>query len=437
MRFVRCVVFVFAAVVPVMLPGTSPAVGKSRYNPKAHKPEWRWVDTEDEAEAAKHFEKLLKRYKTPRQAERLVKLYRKGRPYFGGLPSRETVTRKCADGLDRQLTYILPSRYSPKKPRGVLIFLHGAISQPAPGGGHHEAQNIGKAVDSLGFIKIGPSTYGKHDWGEAAVRDHVHRALEFVKQRFNVDEDRVYLSGDSDGGRGAFVVAETEATFLAASIPTIGAPGGATRFANLRNLPWLAINGAKDGLFKIDQVTKRMDAMKASGFNLEFIVDPELGHDPYMLLKKKKRVCEFIESNPRVPLPRTVDWQIDPGRDASERAFPGNTFRWIRIDETGKTSSSASFEEEGSIVRRDLPRIRAVLAEGQNLVQVETSKVMRFTVLVSDEMFDLEREIVIHVNGKEAFAGKVGYDAKAILEEARNFNDRKLVFVNRVTVEVE
>jgi hypothetical protein len=58
-------------------------------------------------------------------------------------------------------------------------------------------------------------------------------------------------------------------------------------------------------------------------------------------------------------------------------------------------------------------------------------------VLVSDEMLDLSKEIEIQVNGALAFREKVGHDARAILEEARRFDDRRLVFANRVTIDVD
>ena len=44
---------------------------------------------------------------------------------------------------------------------------------------------------------------------------------------------------------------------------------------------------------------------------------------------------------------------------------------------------------------------------------------------------------MVVVNGKEAFKAVVGTDAKVVLEEARRFNDRSLVFNNRITIDVK
>jgi predicted esterase len=350
-----------------------------------------------------------------------------------GLSNSKTLSARCADGRSRQYTWHLPSRYSPKRPTGLLVFLHGAVSQPAPGGGAHESERIGSAVDSLGFIKLGPSTYDRHDWGETAVRAHVHQAIDEVKRRFNVDENRVYIAGDSDGGRGAFALVETEATFLAASVPTIGAPGSVTRYVNLRPLPFLVINGAKDTLFPIDRVRESVERMKAADISIDFRVIEDAGHDAFLFKKMEEDVCAFLEKHVRDPLPKKVDWQVDPAKEAD---FPANTFRWIRIDEVGDTASKGTFDDFGGIISNAFGRIRATKEDG-NRVLVDTHRVKRLTVLVSDEMFDLEKEVEIVVNGKPVFREVVATDAKVVLEEARRFNDRRLVFNNRITLEVK
>lgn len=269
------------------------------------------------------------------------------------------------------------------------------------------------------------------------MREHVAFALNYVKQRFNVDENRVIIAGDSDGGRGAYAMAETEATFYAAAIPVIGAPGGVTRYANLRNLPWFAINGDKDSIFKIDGVRRSVEQMKAIGIDLTWKLVEGGGHDPFFFKTYKKDVCKFIVEHPRKPLPLIVDWTIDPAKAGYETGFPANTFRWIRIDKAGETRSKTSFGDSGGLIRGGHARIRAKKVENENVVEVETSGVAEFTLLVSDDMFDLDKEIEIKLNGKPVYKSRVNCDARIALEEARNFNDRALVFCNRVTIEVD
>jgi poly(3-hydroxybutyrate) depolymerase len=192
--------------------------GSQKFDPRRLPALFRYIDEEDDVRAGAQLEKLLKKYNKPSKCKSLAKTLRRGRPYLAGLSKNETVKVKCADGLERDFTVLVPSKYNPRSKTGLLVFLHGGISQPAPGCGAQSARNSGSAVRGLNFIVIGPSTYGRHEWGEPALRRLIRRALFHAKQRFNVDENRVFIGGSSDGGRGTFAMMETEATFFAAAV---------------------------------------------------------------------------------------------------------------------------------------------------------------------------------------------------------------------------
>jgi hypothetical protein len=391
-----------------------------------------YVNEPDPAKAEKLLAPLLAKYKTPGACAGLVKLLRGKRSYPAAKKDKETLEFKCPDGKTRQFTYILPPKYGHGKPAGVLFWFHGAIRQPAPGGGAGEAQMFRPAVEDLGVIVVGPSTYDGVEWGEPACRALVMHAMDHVKTHFNVDENRVWIAGDSDGGRGTYAITETFAHFFGAAVPVIGAPGGVSRFLNFRNVPWLAINGGKDSIFKIEHVREAVEGMKAAGIPLEWKLIEEGGHDPRFFLTYKDEVQAFLKKHPRDPYPKTVEWCVDPSR---ETGFPANTFRWIRIEEAGESESNFDFDDERGILRGGLPRVHAT--RDGNVVAVRTRGVKRVTFLVSDQMLDLKKEVTVSVNDRVLFKGMVEPDARAILEEARLMKDRTLVFSNRITLDVD
>jgi predicted esterase len=397
--------------------------------------EWRYVDAPTDAEAEKLLPALLQKYDTPKKCLDLVKVLRGKRPTPAGLPDEATLDHVCSDGKTRQFTYLCPKRFNPHKPTGVLVFLHGAVSQPAPGGGAGEARMFGPAVESLGLIVVGPSTYDRVEWGDPACRELIHHALFHVKRSFNVDENRVYLAGDSDGGRGAYATIETEATFFAAAVPVIGAPGSVSRYANLKNLPWLAINGEKDTTFPVDHVRPQVEAMKAAGIDIDWKLLEGVGHDPYQFTKRKDEICAFLEKHPRDPYPKVVHVQTDPERAGYEAGFPANTVRWLRIEAAGSAEHSGTFDDESGAIRSDLPRARGRRAG--NRIDVDTHGVKSVTVLLSDAMVDFAKDVEVAVNGRVLHRGPVAGDARTILEEARRFADRALVFQARVTLDVD
>jgi len=215
-------------------------------------------------------------------------------------------------------------------------------------------------------------------------------------------------------------------------VPVIGAPGGVTRFANLSNLPWFAIKGVDGGLFKIDRVRKSIGAMQASGFDLVFEAVEGRGHDPRIFLTYADKICDFFKAHRRDPFPSRIDWQVP---EDAEPGFPADIMRWIRIEKTGACGGGEFDDPAVSLLRRSLPRIAA--ARKDNRIDVTTRGVERFSVLVSPEMLDLSRPIEVYTNGKLSHRGLVASDARVILEEARRFHDRKLLFVNRITIEVK
>jgi dienelactone hydrolase len=416
-----------AALVPV-------AAAKDALPKVRRSAELAYVDAPDDAEAEERLPKLLAKYDTAKKCEGLLKALRK-RSYPGRVPDRITLEHASTDGKTREFTILAPSKYSRRKPTGVLVFLHGAVSQPAPGGGANEAGLFAPAVKRLGLIVIGPSTYDRVGWDAPACRELVHHALEVVKQHYNVDENRVWLAGDSDGGRGTYAQLETAATFFGAAVPVIGAPGGVTRFLNLKNVPLFAINGETDTTFPVDHVRPLVEGMQALGIDLVYKEIAGQGHDPRFFLKYDDEICDFLEAHPREPFPQTVHWQIDPAREDFGGGFPADTCRWVRILEAGSTASNTTFEDSGTLLRRTFPRIEATFSG--NRIDVKTKGVKRYAVLVSPDMLDLAQEVEVFTNGHASFRGRVEADARAILEEARRFKDRHLLFVNRIEVTVD
>lgn len=396
--------------------------------------EQRYLEEEDDTKADALLTTLLARYKTPKDALDLVKVLRTRKPRGDLRKDRGTFDWPCPDGKTRQLTYLLPSRHVAGKPAGVMVWLHGAVRQPAPGGGAGEAAMFRPAVDDLGLIVVGPSTYDGVEWGAPGPRALVHHALRLVKTSFAVDENRVYVCGDSDGGRGTFRTVEVEGTAFAAAVPVIGSPGGVTRFVNLRNLPWLAINGEKDTVFDVAHVREAVDGMKAAGFDLTWKLIEGGGHDPRFFLRYADEVRAFLKAHPRDPFPKKVEWSVDPADGEAATRFPANTFRWLRIEETGATERSASFEDAG-VVRGGLPRVEAT-RDGNRIV-VRTAGVRRVTVLLSDTMVDLGQDVEVVANDVVLFRGRVTPDPRVVLEEGRRFLDRALVFAARLTLDVD
>ncbi len=71
-------------------------------------------------------------------------------------------------------------------------------------------------------ISVFPAGWSESMWWSAAQTDNLNRILDQLKRTYNVDENRVYLTGASDGGTGAYFIAFKDTTPWASFLPLIG-----------------------------------------------------------------------------------------------------------------------------------------------------------------------------------------------------------------------
>ena len=111
----------------------------------------------------------------------------------------------------------VPRDYDPKKAWPLLVSLHGATSNHLlnrrrvfglgnrPGESDYEAiRNEDVVFPEVGFIVLTPYGRGEVATYNGIAEEDVLRAMDDVKRAYNVDENRVYLTGLSMGGGGTW-----------------------------------------------------------------------------------------------------------------------------------------------------------------------------------------------------------------------------------------
>ena len=126
-------------------------------------------------------------------------------------------------------------------------------------------------------------------WSDDAGREPARRSLDDVKRDYNVDENRVVVSGVSDGGTGAYYVAMRDTTPYASFLPAQRLRARAAQprarnagdlfLNNLRNKPLFIVNGGKDPLYPIDTVEPSIVHMNDGGVPIVYRPQPNAGHD--------------------------------------------------------------------------------------------------------------------------------------------------------------
>lgn len=110
--------------------------------------------------------------------------------------------------------------------------------------------------------------------------DPLVHLLDDVRARFPLDPARVYLTGISTGGFGAWALAMRAPERFAALVPICG--GGMPFFAHrLRDVPVWAFHGARDPIVPLHYTTDMVEAVRAAGGDARLTVYPDAAHDAW------------------------------------------------------------------------------------------------------------------------------------------------------------
>ena len=146
---------------------------------------------------------------------------------------------------DRAIPYLLrvPLTYREDRPAPLLVYLSGGAGFAIDGAS--SAENI---VSDTDYLVLYPQAAGY--WWTPEVARRFDAVLHDVFERYNVDRDRIYLTGFSNGGTGALYFATLWPQRFAAVVSLMGA-GQCNEVVkaglpNLGNLPLLFVHGEND-----------------------------------------------------------------------------------------------------------------------------------------------------------------------------------------------
>lgn len=183
----------------------------------------------------------------------------------------------------REEKWIFPFvEYSSKKnseKMPLIIQLHGAGER---GCGKEDL----KAVDVHGFSKVikdedyecifvMPQCPADTFW--AARVESVIKFIEQLKEEYNIDEDRVYLTGLSMGGFGTWFTAMARPDLFAAIAPVCG--GGMPWNAGVLKMPIWAFHGSEDTVVSPVMSDQMVEKLTEAGADVTYSRVDGVGHN--------------------------------------------------------------------------------------------------------------------------------------------------------------
>lgn len=199
-----------------------------------------------------------------------------------------------------RLNYLLhlPRDYDRARAFPLILFLHGS-GERGNDLAHIKRFGIPRMLemrDDFPFIVVSPQCPAESDWG--VLMDDLTALLDHITKNFAVDLARVYLTGLSMGGRGAYQLAFSAPHRFAALVaisarrPDVLRP--TDRVIALKHLPIWIFHGAQDSRVPVNESIEIERALRECGGNVRLTIYPDAGHDAWTRTYENPKLYDWL-----------------------------------------------------------------------------------------------------------------------------------------------
>lgn len=184
----------------------------------------------------------------------------------------------------------------------LLLFLHGMGERGNDlklVGRHGLPWLISEGQDFSCIIVSPQCPLDKH-WRDADMVELLSVLLDEIEHNYNVDPDRVLVTGLSMGGFGTWALIQSHPQRFAAAVPICGG-GDPARAEVIRHLPIWVFHGAKDDVVPIQYSQRMVDALKANGSDVRFTIYPDVRHNSWDLAYATPELFPWLLAQRRQP----------------------------------------------------------------------------------------------------------------------------------------
>lgn len=302
---------------------------------------------------------------------------------------------------------------APATGRSLFISMHGGGGAPARVNDqqYENQKRLYQPKEGIYLVPRAP-TNAWNLWHQAHIDKFFERLITNMIVFENVNPDRVYIMGYSAGGDGVYQLAPRMADRWAAAAMMAGHPNE-TKPNGLHNLPFTIHMGARDGAYKRNTIagqwkTKLMELQGDNKDRYVHYVELHSGRGHWMNLEDAVAV-PWMAKFDRNRFPRKVVWLQDD--------VVHNRFYWLQTSlEDGKG------------------RPEIVASVKDNTVTIEETDVADITILLHDDMVDMNRPVKVQQGENVLFNDTAIRSISTIAESLLSRNDPQSVVYGKVPV---
>lgn len=355
-------------------------------------------------------------------------LIRTGRTYqsqpVGDLPHEQIVVR----GQTYPLSLLVPPTYHASKAYALVVCLHGF--------GFTGEEYLERWRTRLGedYLLACP-TYPSGAWFTKRAEDLVLATIRDLRARYHVDPNRIFLTGMSNGGIGAWLIGMHHAALFAGIAPMASGLDNVLMpfLANLRQTPIYMIHGVKDQVMPVDlsrSITRELDALGYSHVYREHEREHPMAGGHYFPKEELPDLVAWFNRQRREPLPM----RLTVVRDGSHF----QPFNWVRLDSTDPIAAFSDDlvdKRDERIKRRVYAKLDASIV-GNNRIEVKTEHVQRYSLFLNEQLIDFSKPLTVMTNDRLSFEGTVTPSIETLLRQARLRQDSERLFPVHLTIAI-
>ncbi len=292
----------------------------------------------------------------------------------------------------------------------LLIGLHGGGK--GVGDGMNIPQIYKGAHKKFDWVSAFPEVIVKEDgaWNTEREERFVIELIEELKRTWQIDTNRIYLTGHSMGGFGTWSIGGHYADIFAALNPNSGGGFEHGVMPNLKNAPIYFWHADKDKVVSPDldrQAEKILKELKKKYGPYEFIYE-EVKANHHNPASDMKPILEWMYNKKRDPYPKHVIWE--PFRPYKRH------FYWLKYDAVDKKLSRIEAKIDGNKISL-------------------TGNTRGLTVFLNEKLVDLKKNVQVSVDGVNKFNSTVLYSIVALVESIEIRKDPEMYFVSKVRLD--
>ena len=329
----------------------------------------------------------------------------------------------------------------------LYVYLHGSGDKHAE---WETGLSICKAFDdapSIYFIPQIPNMGDYYRWWQKAKQFAWSRLLRQALISENINPNRIYCFGISEGGYGSQRLASFYADYLAAAGPMAGGePLKNAPVENCRNIGFSLLTGELDGGFYRNKLTvytaeefNRLQAGDSSIFVNRIELMPGCGHGI-----DYRYTTPWLKKFERNPYPKHVTWENFEMDGWYRDAFYNlAVIERSNDDATARTYYEMNIENNHIDMKVDLVTYAATEIDPHWGIQLKFEKNYtpavkgKFLIYLNDKLVNLDEEVVLTVNGKEVYRGIPEQKLCHMVNSCATYFDPERIYPAAIEVSLE